>query len=326
MKSPIIDLHCDLLSYLNQPNSDINNTEDIGCAVPYLKEGNVKLQVMAIFAATGVDSHQKGIKQSEIFKNLCWDEKEFFRFEKQHLETFGQSENIGILASLENASAFCDENLPLKKGFENLQTIIENVGTLFYIGLTHHLENRFGGGNYSKVGLKEDGKSLIEFLHNKNIAIDFSHTSDVLAYDILNYISQQNINVPVIASHSNYRAIFDHPRNLPDDIAKEIINRQGLIGLNFVRAFVNNEHAEVLYEHLHQGLELGGEKAVAYGADFFFTKSHPDKSRIPFYHKEQENSASYIALNQEIRKNFGTSICDNISYKNAIDFLKRLWK
>ena len=123
----------------------------------------------------------------------------------------------------------------------------------------------------------------------------------------------------------NYRPIFDHPRNLPDDIAKEIIHCHGLIGLNFVRAFVNNAHAEVLYEHLNHGLQLGGENSVAYGADFFFTKSHPDKSRIPFYHKEHENSACYQNLNKQIEQQFGEKIMENVSYKNAIDFLKRLW-
>lgn len=325
MKNPIIDLHCDLLSYLNRPNSDINNTDDIGCAIPYLKQGNVKLQVMAIFASTEAQSHQKGIEQSEIFQDISSNNADLFRFGKEHLENFDQKENIGILASLENASAFCNEELLLTKGFENLERIIENVGNLCYIGLTHHLENRFGGGNFSKAGLKDDGKSLLDYLDNKQIAVDFSHTSDALAYGILDYISKKNLNIPILASHSNYRPIFDHPRNLPDDIAKEIISRQGLIGLNFVRAFVNNEHPEALLEHLNHGLEIGGQKSVAYGADFFYTKSHPDKTRIPFYHKEHENSASYPAINAQIVRNFGVDICNNASYKNAIDFLTRLW-
>ena len=125
-----------------------------------------------------------------------------------------------------------------------MERIIDNVGNLFYIGLTHHLENRFGGGNFSKAGLKDDGKALLDYLDNKQIAVDFSHTSDALAYDILEYISKKNLKIPILASHSNYRPNFDHPRNLPDDIAKEIINQKGLIGLNFVRAFVNNKHSE----------------------------------------------------------------------------------
>lgn len=326
MKNPIIDLHCDLLSYLNRPNSNINNSEDIGCSIPYLKEGNVKLQVMAIFAPTEAKSHQMGLEQSEIFKDISTKNSSLYRFEKQDLMNFEENEKIGILASIENASAFCDEDLLLKKGFENLERIIDNVENLFYIGLTHHLENRFGGGNFSRAGLKNDGKALLDFLDNKKIAVDFSHTSDALAYDILNYISNNNLNIPILASHSNYRPIYNHPRNLPDDIAKEIINQQGLIGLNFVRAFAHNEHPEVLFDHLNHGLELGGESAVAYGADFFFTKSHPDKSRIPFYHKEHENSASYIALNEEIQKKFDDEICKKLSYQNALEFLNRLWR
>ena len=62
MKNPVIDLHCDLLTYLTRPNTTIYKTEDVGCAIPYLKEGNVKLQIMAIFAPTEEKSHEFGLK------------------------------------------------------------------------------------------------------------------------------------------------------------------------------------------------------------------------------------------------------------------------
>lgn len=256
---PVIDLHCDLLSYLTRPNSSIYNTEDIGCAIPYLQEGNVKLQIMAIFAPVENKSHDFGLKQSEIFKSLNEEDNELYRFEKEHLETFRTTDNIGMLAAVENAAAFCDESIPLKDGFQNLEKIIENTGSILYIGFTHHAENRFGGGNFSTAGLKNDGKALIDYLHKRNIAIDFSHTSDALAYDMLNYISKENINVPIMASHSNYRPVFEHKRNLPDDVAKEIIHQQGLIGLNFIRAFVNPDQVETLQEHVAHGIQLGGK-------------------------------------------------------------------
>jgi len=326
MNQPVIDLHCDLLSYLTRPNSSIFNTEDVGCAVPYLKEGNVKLQIMAIFAPVEEKSHEYGLLQSEIFKKLNEEENELYRFEKKHLENFGSKETIGMLASVESGSAFCEENMLLKEGFENLEKIIENVGSILYISFTHHAENRFGGGNYSKVGLKEDGKALVEYLHQRNIAIDFSHTSDALAHDLLNYISKENLEVPILASHSNYRPVFEHPRNLPDDIAKEIIHQKGLIGLNFVRAFVNPEKVEALEEHVAHGISLSAENAISYGADYFYTKDNPDKSRIPFYFPAHGTAGQYPKINEVLESQFGAEQMKKISSENALDFIARLWK
>jgi len=325
MNYPVIDLHCDLLSYLTRPDTSIYDTDEIGCAVPYLKEGNVKLQLMAIFAPVENNSHEFGLKQSEIFRNLNEEENELYRFEKHHLANFGTNENIGMMASIESASAFCDENMPLKKGFENLEKIIENVGNILYISFTHHAENRFGGGNFSAAGLKNDGKAVLDYLHNRNIALDFSHTSDALAYDILTYISRENIKVPIIASHSNYREVFVHNRNLPDELAKEIIHQNGLIGLNFVRAFVNPEKVDALPEHVSHGMQLGGENTICYGADYFYTRDHPDKSRIPFYFPAHENAACYPDINAAFEKQFGANQTEKISSQNVLNFIKGLW-
>ena len=325
MKYPAIDLHCDLLSYLAQPNSDVNSTDDLGCTVPHLKNGNVKLQVMAIFAATEPKSVEFGVKQSKIFRELMEENSDFYSFEKQNLETFSSNEKIGILAAVENGSAFCDEEMTLKDGLRNLGKIIENAGRILYIGFTHHTENRFGGGNFATAGLKNDGKALLDYLHARNIAVDFSHASDALAYDILNYISKENLKIPILASHSNYREVFAHNRNLPDELAKEIIHQNGLIGLNFIRAFVHPEKAKAVEEHVAHGLHLGAENAICYGADYFYTKSHPDQSRQPFYHKEHENAGEYQRLNDNFEGIFGKEQAEKISYKNAVEFLKRNW-
>lgn len=325
MSPPVIDLHCDLLSYLTRPNSTIYDSENIGCSVQDLKAGNVKLQVMAVFAPTEPKSHEYGLKQSEIFRDLNEADNELFRFEKNHLSNFSSNENIGMIASVESGAAFCDENMDLKEGFKNLETIIENVGNILYISFTHHAENRFGGGNFAEAGLKNDGKALLDYLHQRNIAIDFSHTSDALAYDILNYISKENIQVPILASHSNYRPVYNHKRNLPDDVAKEIIHQQGLIGLNFVRAFVNPDQVEALDNHVAHGLTLGAENAISYGADYFYTKDMPDKSRIPFYFPAHDNASKYPEINTIFEEKFGQDQMKKISSQNALDFLGRLW-
>ena len=55
MNIPIADLHCDLLSFLAAvPRADAFSKDQIACAFPWLQEGGVKMQVMAIY--TNVDA------------------------------------------------------------------------------------------------------------------------------------------------------------------------------------------------------------------------------------------------------------------------------
>lgn len=234
-------------------------------------------------------------------------------------------EGIGTVVAIENASAFCDEEMHLTEGFDNLETIIKNVGKLFYISLTHHAENRFGGGNYATAGLKNDGKALLDYMSGRNIALDFSHTSDALAYDMLTYLAKQNLDIPIIASHSNYRHVWDHPRNLPDEIAKEIINQNGLIGVNFLRAFLNTENPDALYDHIAHGISLGGNDAICFGADYFYTGTDPDPSRLPYYYPTHKDASHYPDITAEIERRFGSEMADKIASQNVIRFLEKLF-
>ncbi|WP_426478543.1 dipeptidase [Chryseobacterium sp. CBSDS_008] len=319
-----VDLHCDLLCYLLQPGS-LTDDKELGCSLPYLQEGNVKLQVMAIYSATGDNSTVYGAKQSEIFSDLLQNES-FFLFDGENYKNPENKDKVGIIASIENASGFCGEDDTLETGFKNLEAIIEKTQRILYLGITHHTENRFGGGNYSDAGLKHDGKILLDYISEKNIAIDLAHTSDQLAYGILNYIDQRNYRIPVLASHSNYRHVHDKKRNLPDELAKEVIKRKGLIGLNFIRNCVDEKNPEILYEHIQYGLDLGAEDAVAYGADFFFCKNHPDKTRHPFFFQGYDDASAFNMINKEIEKRFSSGLAEKISHRNALNFIKDMYK
>ncbi|QIY89990.1 dipeptidase [Chryseobacterium gallinarum] len=316
-----IDLHCDLLYYLLRSNAALDDRE-IGCSLPFLKEGNVGLQVMAIYSGTGKDSTVYGLKQSRLFSELVKHEN-FFLFNTDNYKNHENENRVGVIASIENASSFCDEDESLDTGFKKLETIIENTQKVLYIGITHHLENRFGGGNNATAGLKDDGKVLIDYISDRKIAIDLAHTSDQLAYDIFNYIDQKGYSIPVLASHSNYRTVCKNNRNLPDELAKEVIRRKGLIGLNFIMDYIDLEHPERLYKHIQYGLDLDGKEAIAYGADYFYWKDHPDTSRHPFFFPEHANAATYPAINKEIEQRFSHEIMEKISHKNVLNFIER---
>jgi microsomal dipeptidase-like Zn-dependent dipeptidase len=327
---PIFDLHCDLLSYLaSVPGADVFKEDDIGCAYPHLKSGNVKWQVLAIYSTVESGSTNKAFAQSVKFTELLQGRPDKFKCfgSAAEMEQMKDAPQVGVIAAIENAAGFCEEEEKLDDGFRKLENIMQNTGRIFYIGITHHGENRFGGGNFSKAGLKDDGRHLLEYLNGRQIAIDLAHTSDALAHDVLDFTAKNNLNIPIIASHSNFRAVHNHVRNLPDEIVKEIIFRKGLIGINLLRAYVNTENPEALFDHFQYGLENGAASALAFGADFFYTKDFEDKSRIPLYFSAHENAGKYPVILTEMGKmRISQQQLDAISHLNVMDFIKRSWK
>ena len=323
----VIDLHCDLLDYLQGvPLATPFIKDKIGCSVPALLEGNVKLQVLAIYTATQKGSTELALKQSLIFRDLYTEHKNHFELVTELSDLhFKSSSKIGILAAIENASGICEEDEALSKGLKRLEDIINNTNRILYIGLTHHLENRFGGGNNSNVGLKEDGKVVLDYINGRKIAIDLSHTSDKLAYDILDYLTKHNLDIPILASHSNYRNICNHPRNLPDDIAKEVLRRKGLIGIHFLRAFLNDKDPNAIYDHIEYGLNLGAKNNICFGADFCYTLERSELSRKPFYFKEQESASAYPSILENISRRTSPDVADAIASRNALDYVRRVW-
>ena len=314
-----LDLHCDLTAYLLQPNSSPNG--DVRCSVDKLFAGNVKMQVMAFYSATEKGSVDEVKEQLKHYRNLL-NLPGVYEFSPDKAEL---KDGLGIIAAVENASGLCEEDQPVEDAFKNLDWLISQA-KIMYVGLTHHLENRFGGGNFTQAGLKDDGKRLIEFLDGRKIAIDLSHTSDQLAYGILNFIDQHHLDIPVLASHSNMRAVFDHNRNLPDELVTEIVNRGGLIGLNFVKYFINPENPSKIYRHIEHAVKLGAEDHLCFGADFFDDKSHPEQDRYPFFFPEFGDSTAYSTINSRISELFSDEVKEKISHRNALSYFKRLHK
>jgi len=326
---PIIDLHCDLLVYLTDvPKPDINKVTDIGCALPALVQGNVKLQVMAIYSATEIGSTRYAALQSDMFRQLAENEQRLTAVTDVPAlqQVLQNGKGIGMVAAVENASGFCEESEPLEDGFKRLEKIIEACGRLLYISFTHHTANRFGGGNNTTKGITQDGRMLLDYLHGRSIAVDLSHTSDALAHDILTHIDTEKLAIPVIASHSNFRPIWAHNRNLPDELTQEIIHRKGLIGINFLRAFLHNDDPEALLRHISYGLAQGAQDCLCFGADYFYTRDNPDFSRIPFYFKAHEQAgASYTYILKRLQEQVPPEQLQKLAYGNVQSFIERIW-
>jgi microsomal dipeptidase-like Zn-dependent dipeptidase len=278
-------------------------------SISLLKQGGVAFQTLAIFTKTGKGSVQQGTLQAETFFNLS-----------KKYPVFGSE--IKTMVSIENASGFCDETEPLKKGLERLESWLGKAGRIAYMSLTWNDENRFGGGNATKAGLKKDGQQLLQWMSGKKIAIDLSHTSDRLAEEILKAI--ENLDIIPIASHSNFRKIADHPRSLPDHVAKEIGARGGVIGLNFVRVFLGKQGPEDFIRQVEYADKLGLLDHYCFGADFFADYVLPPERQymMPMFNSGFDSAACYPKVIGLLEKHLPHAIVEKIAYKNLTEFLK----
>lgn len=299
----ITDLHCDLLAYLAFCDGRTVHDEASLCSMAGLKAGHVTKQVMAVFSTTDPTSVAFGLKQNAIYERQV-------------------QPHIPSRLAIENAACFCTEAEKLSAGLERLDKFNQPL----YIGMTWNGENRFGGGCGSDVGLKDDGKELVQLMAHKGIALDFSHTSDSLAEDLLNYIDAKSLKIKVIASHSNFRTVCKQPRNLPDWLATEIIGRGGVIGMNWVERFLGPHGITSYIEQLSYGLSLGGEKALVCGADFYYAfdgnvprpKELANKS--PFS-KELGQAKDYAKLMPIVQEKFGAAFTKRLCQENVADVL-----
>jgi membrane dipeptidase len=328
MNFPVVDLHCDLLSYLAQyPDGSPNDTEEIGCAIPFLQQGNVCLQIMAIYTPTNTESTKLFDLQCIAYHKLLKHYKSYFYQPEpgQLDEVSYQSDKTATILAVENGSGLCLETDPLEKGLQRLQQLLDDYHNVLYISLTHHDENRFGGGNKATAGLKDDGKTLLEFISGKKIAVDLAHTSDALAYELVDYIHNKGLDIPLIASHSNFRAVCQHNRNLPDDLVAEIAHNNGLIGMNLLRPYIHPDNPDVLIDHIQYGVRKDAGHCLAMGADYFATREYGNTHGVPFFYDEHKDASCYPHILGQLEGKLETKDIKGLAYENAIRFMKDLW-
>lgn len=305
----VANFHSDLLSYLAGSRTATAYDPESRGSIPQLLKGGVQWETLAIYVKTERNSVQKGESQWTLFQGLKQKYPEFRSQIKPYL-------------AIENGSAFCTEDEPLKDGLKRLETWAKD--RIIYISLTWNQENRFGGGNETNIGLKDDGKKVLDWMSEHQIAIDLSHTSDRLAEDILDYIDSKKLHLIPIASHSNFRQVADLPRNLPDSIALEIAKRKGLIGLAMVRRFLGTQGIEDLIRHVQHAHQMGVLHCLCFGADFFDDRNYPPNYHLrPMFLPEFEDASCFRKVVGLLEASFEKEVVDAIAYQNLKSFLEK---
>ena len=152
------------------------------------------------------------------------------------------------------------------EGELNRILLFHNAGVRIW-SLTHSARNLISGGcgEENGPGLSRFGEVFVQELNRQNIIVDISHISDAGFWDVIEVTS-----APIMATHSNCRDLYDHGRNLTDEMIKAMIDAGGIICLNFFPRFVKAEDPTVedLVDHIDHISELVGPEHVGLGPDF----------------------------------------------------------
>jgi membrane dipeptidase len=76
-------------------------------------------------------------------------------------------------------------------------------------------------------------------MNRQGIIVDISHVSDKTFFDAL-----EVSKAPLIASHSSCRAISNHPRNMTDQMIKDLAEKDGVIQINYERNFLDQAYKD----------------------------------------------------------------------------------
>ena len=190
--------------------------------------------------------------------------------------------------------------------------LLEDLHTIGFriTSLGWNEKNPLTGSNVTGGGLTDLGRVYVREAQRLGMGIDVSHISDEGFWDILN-ITQ----APIIATHSNSRAVCGHKRNLTDDMFRAICQTGGVAGYNFCRDFTGeNANLDTVCDHILHFLELDPEgEHIALGGDLDGVEHTPDGF---------EGVQSYPALADRLEERGLTEdLIWKIFWKNALRVL-----
>ena len=173
------------------------------------------------------------------------------------------------------------------EGTEPLDGDLDMVSFYYDLGvrqmlMAYNRNNRGGAGCMGEdVGLTPFGRAVVEEMNRVGMLVDCSHTGYRSSMEMMEVST-----APVIFSHSNPRALWEHDRNVRDDQILACARTGGVVGVNGIGIFLgdNDTRSERVVDHVAYVAELAGPEHVGIGLDYSFdqeelqdfVKNHPE--------------------------------------------------
>jgi membrane dipeptidase len=265
--SIVFDGHCDTLLRMAEGKLKLSARSTEGHSdLPRLRDGGVTAQVFAIFVEDKYLPAGAAVQTLRVLDTLY--------------DALQDNADALLLATTveDIESAKADGKVAAIVGFEGAESL---EGDLALLRMFHRLglrlltvawsrRNQAADGAWEARtggGLTNFGLKLVEECNRLGIVLDISHLAPAGVKDVL-----QLSSAPVIASHSNARALCPSPRNLTDEQLQALADKGGVVGVTFVPAFLSEKSEEAslerLLDHVDHIARVAGIDHVGLGSDF----------------------------------------------------------
>lgn len=245
-----LDTHGDLPTYaIGRPDFDISKAHDVNTTrsqidFPRMKKGGMDAMFFAVYLGQGERTPEGNAGAKERALKL---------FDLVHKTVTDNPSLAGLATTPEEAHKLKEEGkLAIFIGIENGWPIGRDLSLLKtyydlgarYITLSHTSNNDICDSSTDSKGpehngLSDFGKEVVAEMNRLGMMVDISHTSDKTFYDAIQYSK-----APLIASHSSARALYNHPRNMDDEMLKTLAKHGGVIQMNMLSGYLKDGNPE----------------------------------------------------------------------------------
>ena len=256
-----VDLHVDTLWRLEEKGGGLSPfRDDLQIDARSCHAGAVRLLCTAVFTEDNNDDPWGHCNRLLDVRDRLHDDGEepFQRVVSPREVAELPAGQVAMLATIENALCIGDD-------LSRLEVLHQRGARI--LGITWNGSNLLGQGvmEDEQQGLTDFGKDAVALAAELGWAVDVSHLNREGVIDVC------ESGVPVLATHSNARAVHDHPRNLSDELLSLIAEGGGLVGVNlfppFLAAPKEQVNLDTVVRHIHHLMEFFGEDRVGLGSD-----------------------------------------------------------
>ena len=213
----------------------------------------------AMHNAVGVGTKEEALAFLAAQHGLAGRHADLFLLvdEVADLDRAKQTGQIAMIMGLQNASPF---------------ETVEDVAFFHGLGLrcaqlTYNSQNRLGSGSTDRAdgGVSSYGAEIIAEMNRVGMLVDVSHCGDRTTLDTIALTTR-----PMAITHSNCRALANHPRNKSDEAIRALAAKDGVMGITGVRMFVRERDPTTvahIVDHIEHVARLVGIEHVGIGSD-----------------------------------------------------------